>query len=135
LPGGLLLALTGLLAVAAPAHADEYVRITDSADPVPANTAYTYTITYTGLHSVSDARVGLSGAAATITGVTSSRAGLRCTVATRTTVHCNGMFAVNDGTITVTVLPTAAGVVTADAIVNDCCFIGDDTEDTTIVRN
>ncbi|MGW8066585.1 hypothetical protein ACVV2G_30970 [Streptomyces ziwulingensis] len=135
LPGALLLTLAGLLAVAAPAHADEFVRITDSADPVPADTSYSYAITHTGLYSINDAYVGLTGAAATITGVTSSRAGMRCTVTSRTSVHCNGGLGVDDGTITVTVLPTAAGVVTVSAVVIDCCFIGDDTEDTTVLRN
>ncbi|MEU4654947.1 hypothetical protein AB0G32_13535 [Streptomyces sp. NPDC023723] len=135
LPGVLLLILVGWLVVAAPARADEYVRVTDVTDPVPADTSYSYTITHAGLYSINDAYVGLTGATATITGVTSSRAGMRCTVTSRTSVHCNGGLGVDDGTITVTVLPSAAGVVTASAVVIDCCFIGDDTEDTTILRN
>lgn len=129
----LILAAASVLFTVTPAHADAYVTITDSADPVPVNTSYTYTVAYTGLRDVSDASVTLSGAAATITAVTSSHTDLSCHTATSTTVACDGLTGgINSGTVTVTVQPTAAGTITANAFFNDCCVIGTDSETTTI---
>lgn len=128
-----LLAVAGVLFTVTPAHADQFVTVTDSVNPVPVNTPYTYTATYTGLRDVSDATISLSGAAATITGVTSTNFDLLCQVATSTTVSCNGQpGGINNGSVTLTVLPTAAGTVTAEALFNDCCVLGTDTETTTI---
>lgn len=128
-----LLAVAGVLFTVTPAHADAYVTVTDSADPVPVNTSYTYTAAFTGMRDVSDATITLSGAAATITGVTAFHSDLDCQVTSGTTVACNGLTGgINSGTVTVTVLPTAAGTVTADAFFSDCCTVGTDSQSTTI---
>ncbi|MCX4666253.1 hypothetical protein OG453_06175 [Streptomyces sp. NBC_01381] len=120
LVSALALALYGMLAVAGPAHADDHIQITDSADPVPANIPYDYIVTipeplFEG--GFGDATIDLSGAAATFTGaVTSNNVSLSCS-ASGTHASCFPQF--NPGndpiTITATVLPTAAGIVTADA--------------------
>ncbi|WP_439673435.1 hypothetical protein [Embleya sp. MST-111070] len=133
LAAAFLLAAAGVVATVTPAHADAYVTITDSADPVPVGTPYTYTVAYTGLRNVTDASITLTGATATVTAVTSSNPDLDCVATTGTTVACDGQTGgINNGTVTVTVLPTAAGTVTANAFFNDCCVIGTDSENTTV---
>ncbi|MEV0276775.1 hypothetical protein AB0I22_10405 [Streptomyces sp. NPDC050610] len=119
---GLLLALSGTLAIApAAAAGPDVVDIVlfgpvDSADPVQAGTSYTYDYAVTGANSEAfgvTSSVTLSGASATITGVTTT--GGSCTF-TATTVTCNhGTVALDDfATTHVTVLPNAAGTVTAN---------------------
>ncbi|MFF8958598.1 hypothetical protein [Streptomyces sp. NPDC014894] len=121
--GGLLLALSALQAVT-PAAAAGAQAVTlqlfgpvDSADPVQAGTPYTYTYALTGADSaVSNAQssLTLTGASATITGATAT-GGATCTF-TATTANCNhGTIDLDDfGTANITVVPNAAGTVTAN---------------------
>ncbi|MCX5203188.1 hypothetical protein OG897_17255 [Streptomyces sp. NBC_00237] len=126
--GGVVLATSGLFALAAPAHADANLQLSESADPVAVNTSYTYTINLPfigdSFASRFDIVADLSGAAATFTDwsiasdVTDS-----CTL-TGTHVACTifpDNLPVDDGVITLTVLPTAAGTVniTSTATVPD----------------
>ncbi|TGB13779.1 PxKF domain-containing protein [Streptomyces sp. MZ04] len=130
-----MLAAAGLLAVAAPAQADAIVQITDSADPVAVNTPYTYTVTvnYTTVADVFQTiTVDLTGAAATFTSVTSNNPSTSCYPAGTAHAECaNAGFHGSSETLTLTVLPTAAGTVTANAVaVGDAN--GSDSTTTTI---
>ncbi|MEV8637887.1 CARDB domain-containing protein [Streptosporangium sp. NPDC051023] len=133
LTAAVLLAAIGVLGLSGPAYADAFVTVTDSADPVTVGTSYTYTVDITNYDSFTDASVTLSGAAAAITNVTSSNANLACVVATSTTVECDSIPPTTRiAVVTVTVLPSAAGTVTAEAFVNGLSVSGDDSESTTI---
>ncbi|WP_439679311.1 hypothetical protein [Embleya sp. MST-111070] len=133
LTAAFLLAVAGLLFTAAPAHADTRVQITGSADPVPPGTGYTYTVAVGNLFSIQGGSVTLTGsAAATITNVASSNPDMPCTIDTGTSVSCTRLGRVDSDTVTVTVLPTTVGTVTASASFNDCCNTGTDSVNTTI---
>ncbi|WP_406505465.1 hypothetical protein [Streptomyces sp. NBC_00212] len=128
------LGTAGLLVTAGPAHADAVIQITDSADPVPVNTPYNYTVTIpdTGPNNEpADVTVDLSGAAATFTG-SSTTGSIICFSASGTHAHC-GAFIPHGGpaTITLTVLPTAGGTVTASAVATGD-ITGSDSTTTTI---
>lgn len=110
----------GLSAGAGLAHADSVVTFTGPAGPVPVDTAFTYTVeipnTGPDLRDQStEVNITLSGAAATFTAAQPSQY-WECELQT-TSVYCfdtgNRGYPV---TITLTVLPTAAGTVTAQAI-------------------
>jgi Ca2+-binding RTX toxin-like protein len=133
----LALALYGMLAVAGPARADDHIQITDSADPTPANTPYNYIVTIPDPQfegGFGDATIDLSGAAATFTGtITSNNASLSCS-ASGTHASCVPQFDPGTSPITITaqVLPTAEGIVTADAELEGMGPLGSDSTTTTI---
>ncbi|MCX5203185.1 hypothetical protein OG897_17240 [Streptomyces sp. NBC_00237] len=131
----LALALYGMFAVAGPAYADEFIQITDSADPVPVNTPYDYIVTVPETEAgVAGVEINLSGAAATFTSITSNDPNMFC-LNFGTQAQC-----FNDGdpftnlTFTATVLPTAEGTVTAHAVLSSQVGgpEGSDTTTTTI---
>ena len=135
-----MLATSGLFAVASPAHADGGLQLAESADPVPVNTSYTYTIT---LPQISDSFGGtfqvtadLSGAAATFTGWSIANNPTDSCTLTGTHAACAiipGHLTAPDGVITLTVLPTAAGTVNISSLANtDFGFWGTDSISTTI---
>ncbi|WP_406503273.1 PxKF domain-containing protein [Streptomyces sp. NBC_00212] len=106
-----------MLATAGTAHADANIQITNSADPVPVNTPYNdiVTVPQTGV-GISTVVLNLSGAAATFTGCTSTVPGQTClNLNGGTQLQCIFLGAAANATITATVLPTAAGTVTAQA--------------------
>ncbi|MFF0772195.1 hypothetical protein ACFYUK_25135 [Nonomuraea wenchangensis] len=106
--------------------------MSDSADPVTAGTSYTYTVAYDGFQ-LWDGAITLSGAAASVTAVTTSNPALSCTVATATYVPCTASPVINTpGTITLTVTPSAAGTVTATARLANCCVDYYGSQSTTI---
>jgi len=112
----------GLLIAAGPAQAAATIQITGPSSPVPVNTPYTYTITDTPPDAfITSITADLSGAAASITAVsatTSAPGGVTCSITTGTHVACtipSGATAFNPVTVTLTVLPTAAGTVTVSA--------------------
>ncbi|MFK8848413.1 hypothetical protein [Streptomyces sp. Ac-502] len=118
--GGLLLALSGTLAIAPGAAArPSAVNLTlsgptDSADPVQAGMSYTYNYTLSADNDVFgvETSLTLSGASATITAATSDMG--PCTF-TATTASCTGeIFLPDSRSVAVTVTPNAAGTVTAD---------------------
>ncbi|MCX5203184.1 DUF11 domain-containing protein [Streptomyces sp. NBC_00237] len=126
--GGLVLAFAGLFAVAPAAHADANLQLSESGDPVPANTPYTYTINLPfigdSFASQFDITADLSGAAATFTGWSIASDPTDSCTLTGTHVACTifpDNLPVDDGVITLTVLPTAAGTVnvTSTATVPD----------------
>ncbi len=156
------LSVAGLAALATPAPAEpnlqaSTVQITGPADPVQAGTSYTYTVTLPGaedyIANVSGLEVvtTLTGAPATFTAVTSNDPNAVCYLSS-TQVDCvnkaggttlgrlaaSGEAAaqLTDWDLTLTVAPTAAGTVTAEAnattIVPDGGFYGSDTTTTTI---
>jgi len=129
------LSIAGLVMAIGPAQADAVVQITDSADPVPVNTSYTYTVNIpnTGPNNEPyDVTVDLSGAAATFTGYTVSNPLLFCFSVSGTHAQCGSPVPHHPtGVITLTVLPTAAGTVTASAAVSGD-ITGTDTTTTTI---
>ncbi|HSV64862.1 MAG TPA: PxKF domain-containing protein [Mycobacteriales bacterium] len=131
------LGIAGLSMVTGPAHADAVIQITDSADPVPVNTSYTYTVTIpnTGPNNAPyDVTVDLSGAAATFTGYTVSNPLLFCFSVSGTHAQCGSPVPhYPTGVITLTVLPTAAGTVTASAAVSGD-VTGTDSTTTTITN-
>ncbi|WP_406502909.1 PxKF domain-containing protein [Streptomyces sp. NBC_00212] len=131
---GAVLVSAGLFTLAAPAQADSIVQINDSADPVTVNTSYTYVV---NVNYTTDADVDqttsitLSGAAATFTAVTSSNPNDAC-FANGVHAHCdNAGYHGTSETITLTVLPTAAGTVTASAAAVGDAY-GSDSTTTTI---
>uniref|UniRef100_A0AAU2V7F3 PxKF domain-containing protein n=1 Tax=Streptomyces sp. NBC_00003 TaxID=2903608 RepID=A0AAU2V7F3_9ACTN len=136
LASALALAGYGMLAVAGPAHADANIQITDSADPVPVNTPYTYTATVPNPNGYFDnpvVTVDLTGAAATITGFTTSDPGFSECTQSATHLECLfGIPANSPATVTLTVLPTAAGTVTASAVLSAPGPVGSDSATTTI---
>ncbi|KJS56150.1 hypothetical protein VM98_08810 [Streptomyces rubellomurinus subsp. indigoferus] len=111
----------GLLALASPARADSVVRIAGPAGPVPANTAYTVTLDVpnTGSQERANAtvvNVALSGAAATVTSAHASAQDWACDFSAGSSGMCwNLGNLVSATSITLTVLSTAGGTVTADA--------------------
>lgn len=86
LVSALALALSGMLATAGVAHADDHIEIDGPAATVPVNTPYTYTVTVLYEQTPSNETtlylvpIRLSGAAATFTAVTDDAAGLDCSV-------------------------------------------------------
>ncbi|WP_131735972.1 PxKF domain-containing protein [Actinomadura roseirufa] len=128
----LALTAAGLLALAGPAHAAP-IEITGPADPVPAGTAYTYTVN-TFLDRDMTVTADLSGAAATFTAVTEDSGDLACN-ASGTHAVCtaaNPSGRPNPVAITLTVLPTATGTVTADATITSFSLDGSASTTTTI---
>jgi Ca2+-binding RTX toxin-like protein len=136
------LSIVGLLAVTGPAYADTHQTITDSADPVPVNTNYDYNVTIIDPNfegGFAEATIDLSfsgGAAATFTGaITTDSDAISCT-ASGTHAQCDQFE--NTGTdpihITATVLPTAAGIVTADTARTGMGPIASDSTTTTITE-
>ncbi|MGI5157317.1 PxKF domain-containing protein [Microbispora sp. CA-102843] len=113
-------AVFGLLAVAGPAHADSVVQMTGPAGPVPVDTGYTYTVDLPNtapnpVDHAMEAYITLSGAAATFTAWQTSSPAWECRLQ-GTTAHCWELSSGDMPTsITLTVLPTAAGTVTAQA--------------------
>ena len=133
---GLSLALASLLALAGPASADANIQIAGPTSPVPVNTSYTYTVTVppvdNGNAFIVDVTTSLSGAAATFTNVTDTE-GLSCFLPSPTQVDCHADHPgfIGPDTITLTVLPTAAGTVTANTTLN-ATTPGTDSTSTTI---
>ncbi|KOU52307.1 PxKF domain-containing protein [Streptomyces sp. WM6378] len=126
------LSSAGLLATAGTAHADAIIQIAGPAGSVPANTAYTYTVTVAdtsaqGGHGF--VSIDLSGAAATFTGATTTNSLMSCSTS-GTHAECDPTADPGTGafTVTTTVLPTAAGTVTANA---DLQAMPDNTDSTT----
>lgn len=126
--GGLVLALAGMFALAAPAHADANLQLSESADPVPVDTSYTYTINLPfigdSFASQFDITADLSGAAATFTGWSIANDAIDTCTLTGTHASCTifpDNLPVDNGVITLTVLPTEAGTVniTSTATVPD----------------
>ncbi|WP_327353681.1 calcium-binding protein [Streptomyces sp. NBC_01304] len=133
----LALALYGMLAVAVPAYADDHIQITDSADPVPANTPYDYIVTvpnplYQG--GFGEITVDLSGAAATFTGVYSADHPSIVCSASGTHATCHATFSPGSAPIHInlTVLPTVEGTVDADTELIGMQPLGSDSTTTTI---
>ncbi|MGI5159362.1 PxKF domain-containing protein [Microbispora sp. CA-102843] len=128
-------AVFGLLAVASPAHADSLVQITGPAGPVPVDTGYTYTVDLP--NSVSgdgayETTITLSGAAATFTAAQTSDWFWACDIQ-GTTAHCWNLAMLDmPVSITLTVLPTAAGTVTASASASGNWINGTDTTTTQV---
>ncbi|WP_073782884.1 calcium-binding protein [Streptomyces uncialis] len=123
-----MLVPASLLAVAGPAHADAGLQLSESADPVPADTSYTYTVNLPNIGdsfaSQFDIVADLSGAAATFTGWSIASDAVDTCTLTGTHAACTvipGNLTAQDGVITLTVLPTAAGTVnvTSTATVPD----------------
>ena len=130
------LSSAGMLATAGSAHADANIQIAGSAASVTANTSYTYTVTIPDPHfegGFDYTTVDLSGTAATFTGVTSNNGTLSCS-ASGTHAQCNttGDPGTAPITITTTVLPTAAGTVTANTVLVGMGPIASDSTTTTI---
>ncbi|MEV3855147.1 PxKF domain-containing protein [Streptomyces sp. NPDC050095] len=129
------LSAAGMLATTGVAHADAVIQITDSADPVQANTAYDYVVTIpnTGPNDEPyDVTVDLTGAAATFTGYATDNPLLFCFSVSGTHAHCGSPVPhYPTGTITLHVMPTAAGTVTASAAVTGD-VTGSDSTTTTI---
>lgn len=137
LASAVLLALALPLTMAAPALADTHIQITDSADPVPANTPYDYIVTipdplFEG--GFGDATIDLSGSAATFTGtITSNNPVMSCSASgTHASCFPTSSPGSNPITITATVLPTATGTVTAAAGLEGMSPLGSDSTTTTI---
>ncbi|PKV82899.1 hypothetical protein [Streptomyces sp. TLI_146] len=101
---------------------------------MPVNAPYVYTVTvptqpdwFYGLSAA------LSGSAATFTAVTSSDPEGFCTISSGTQVNCYATHpGITSDTVTLTVLPTAPGTVTAAAHVDSDTYTGDDSTTTTI---
>ncbi|NNH75249.1 hypothetical protein HLB23_36275 [Nocardia uniformis] len=110
------LAVSGSL-VAAPAHADALVQIAGPASPVPTGTPYTYTVTVPSFPDdfLLALVVDLSGAAATFTGV-SNNGTMDCTASGTHALCLNYNNTPFPAVVTLTVLPTATGTVTANAV-------------------
>jgi hypothetical protein len=128
------LSIAGLAMATGPAHADAVVQITDSADPVPVNTSYTYAVNIPSTDSGQNFNldVDLTGAAATFTGASVTGFGLFCGAPSGAHIGCSSAVPhVPDFVVTLTVLPTAAGTVTANAVVSGIPS-GSDTAATTI---
>ncbi|MFF8770810.1 IPT/TIG domain-containing protein [Kitasatospora sp. NPDC015120] len=111
----------GLLAGASPAHADSVVQIAGPAGPLPANAPYTVTIDVpnanpTPATSATMVNVTLSGAAATVTSATPSAQDWDCDFQAGSSGMCWNVFNRPTPTsLTLTVLPTASGTVSAVA--------------------
>ncbi|MER5326980.1 IPT/TIG domain-containing protein [Streptosporangium roseum] len=136
----LALALFGSSITAGAAHADAVIQITDSADPVQANTNYNYVLTIPdnlyqpgGYGTVT---IDLTGAAATFTGVyTTDNDILGCNVhALSTHAECHPVNVMPSGSTTITfqVRSTAAGTVTATTTISGDTPWGGDSTTTTI---
>jgi hypothetical protein len=127
LAGSAVVALASL-AAASPARADANVQIIGPASPVTVNTPYTYNVTtfgnvFSGFYT---ATVSLSGAPAAFTGYSSTGAEV-CTLSGAQASCQSGPG--GNGTISLTVLPTAAGTVTAS--VSETSNYGDGSDSTT----
>jgi hypothetical protein len=128
------------LALAAPAHADAIIQIAGPTSPVSVGTSYTYTVTvppdaFPSGPFIEEVSADLTGAAATFTAVASDTAYLECDPPSGTHVQCIApASAVYELThLTLTVLPTAAGTVTASTTASDGASpIGSDSTTTTI---
>jgi hypothetical protein len=106
------------MAVARPNPLDADVSVVESADPVTAGTSYTYTVTAVpGASGEGGLTMTLSGAAATITAFTYVSDSAFCYTASATNVTCINTF--SDTTVTLTVMPTAAGTVTVDVVLGN----------------
>ncbi|MER6241499.1 hypothetical protein ABT185_36655 [Streptomyces clavifer] len=116
------LGAAGLLALPGPAYADANIQIADSADPVAVGTPYTYTVTVPLLDQSNFSAYAvitqLSGAAATFTSAVTDDSQGGCGLQNSDTqVSCTGPGfggTATHVTLTLTVLPTAEGTVTAD---------------------
>ncbi|MBO1414624.1 IPT/TIG domain-containing protein [Streptomyces sp. FH025] len=130
----------GLLAGASPAHAASAVQIAGPAGPVPANTPYTVTIDVPNTNPMPNANatmvnVTLSGAAATVTSAKASSQIWDCNFSAGSSGMCwNLANQATPSSLTLTVLPTAAGTVTtlADARNDMNQAVGSDTLNTQV---
>jgi IPT/TIG domain len=125
------------VALAGPALADTEIQITGPASPVTVSTPYTYTVTIPGTSSSASNNfitVDLSGAAATFTGY-SGQSGdelIFCTLSGATARCEDTVPQPSSETLTLTVLPAAAGTVTASATLSGS-LTGTASTTTTIV--
>jgi hypothetical protein len=125
------------VALAGPALADTEIQITGPASPVTVSTPYTYTVIIPGTSSSASNNfitVDLSGATATFTGY-SGQSGdelIFCTLSGATARCEDTVPQPSSETLTLTVLPAAAGTVTASATLSGS-LTGTASTTTTIV--
>ncbi|MFE6871665.1 hypothetical protein ACFVFS_34585 [Kitasatospora sp. NPDC057692] len=111
----------GLLAFAGTAHADAAVRIAGPAGPVPVNTPYTVTVDLPNNNPDPRSKaplvnITLSGAAATVTSAQTSDEDWWCDFTAGSSGNCHHLATASTPvSITLTVVPTAGGTVTARA--------------------
>ncbi|MCX5206077.1 hypothetical protein OG897_32265 [Streptomyces sp. NBC_00237] len=129
---GLLLALAGMSVVAAPAHADAVVQVTDSADPVPVGTVYQYVITLSAPENLVQLTGEVSGADAFLFSAESSDPDLVCGTG-GTTLVCDSAGEISPGTtLTVNAVAGSVGIVTIDVATTGPGAAGSDSTTTTI---
>ncbi|MET9347724.1 PxKF domain-containing protein [Streptomyces termitum] len=130
----------GLLALTAPAQADSVVQLSAPAGPVPVDAPYTITVDLPNTSPDYASRapmvnIALTGAAATVTSAQTSAWDWSCDFAAGTSGSCWNLAGMrNPVSITLTVVPTAGGTVTAkaDAVSISNAVIGTATADTQV---
>ncbi|MFJ2738054.1 hypothetical protein ACIO3O_00120 [Streptomyces sp. NPDC087440] len=106
--------LSGLLVTAGPTHADELVQITESADPVTVGTPYTYTVTVVPGRDLFNASDSISGPATITSADNGGDPSLVCSLSATSYYRYTAQSGLtNSAVLTLTVLPHAAGTVTA----------------------
>ncbi|MDN5763326.1 MAG: hypothetical protein L0H41_13560 [Microlunatus sp.] len=111
----LALTLAGGTSLGPPAYADAVIQITGPTSPVPVDTPYIYTVTVPTLNGFYGVIVDLTGSAATFTDASATDPFLFCSVS-GTNAQCLDLAANTTVVqVTLTVLPTTPGTVTASA--------------------